>query len=187
MSSLSLIRPRFTKYKPRRLRIPRPEAVDTTRSLCVAWMYFNGYARRTGKAGECGIGHSWRRVSLRWIRGRVTTSCWPGRDRTGLPDPELGLSAKRQNIHIRTRLNECFDVYTQIVATRGRCIGMKPDSCPRIVITGDSAGGNLACGHDIDGHSVQPKQQSLARHPALSSRTGPIAISRHWTSILAAG
>merc|ERR1711939_360920 len=43
-------------------------------------------------------------------------------------------------------LNECFDVYTQIVATKGRCIGMKPDSCPRIVITGDSAGGNLATG-----------------------------------------
>ena len=43
-------------------------------------------------------------------------------------------------------LNECYDVYTMIVATRGRCVGMEPDTCPRIVITGDSAGGNLATG-----------------------------------------
>ena len=43
-------------------------------------------------------------------------------------------------------LNECFDVYTMIVATKGRCIGLEPEVCPRIVITGDSAGGNLATG-----------------------------------------
>ena len=33
-----------------------------------------------------------------------------------------------------------------IVATRGRVVGLEPDCCPRIVLTGDSAGGNLATG-----------------------------------------
>ncbi|KAL3959706.1 hypothetical protein ACCO45_004823 [Purpureocillium lilacinum] len=41
-------------------------------------------------------------------------------------------------------LNECFDVYATIVKTKGRCIGMSGRETPRVIITGDSAGGNLA-------------------------------------------
>jgi acetyl esterase/lipase len=43
-------------------------------------------------------------------------------------------------------LNECFDVYYQIVATRGRCVGLSGEVMPRIIVAGDSAGGNLAVG-----------------------------------------
>ncbi|KAL1921874.1 uncharacterized protein VTP21DRAFT_10516 [Calcarisporiella thermophila] len=38
---------------------------------------------------------------------------------------------------------ECFDVYRTICETRGRCIGLKGEKMPKIVIVGDSAGGNL--------------------------------------------
>lgn len=41
-------------------------------------------------------------------------------------------------------LNECFDAYFQIVATRGQCIGLSGHTMPTIVLSGDSAGGNLA-------------------------------------------
>jgi acetyl esterase/lipase len=41
-------------------------------------------------------------------------------------------------------LNECYDAYFQIVATKGKCIGLSGETMPKIVLSGDSAGGNLA-------------------------------------------
>ena len=41
-------------------------------------------------------------------------------------------------------LNECYDVYHTIIASRGKCLGLSGDCVPKIVVTGDSAGGNLA-------------------------------------------
>lgn len=41
-------------------------------------------------------------------------------------------------------LIECFDAYYQIVSTRGKCIGLSGNTMPKIVLSGDSAGGNLA-------------------------------------------
>lgn len=41
-------------------------------------------------------------------------------------------------------LVECFDAYYQIVSTRGKCIGLSGKTMPKIVLSGDSAGGNLA-------------------------------------------
>lgn len=43
-------------------------------------------------------------------------------------------------------LNECFDAYFQIISTRGKCIGLSGHTMPKIVLSGDSAGGNLAAG-----------------------------------------
>lgn len=36
-------------------------------------------------------------------------------------------------------LNECFDIYKMIVATKGACIGLKGSVQPRIALAGDSA------------------------------------------------
>jgi acetyl esterase/lipase len=36
-------------------------------------------------------------------------------------------------------LNECFDIYKMIVATKGACIGLKGGVQPRIALAGDSA------------------------------------------------
>ena len=41
-------------------------------------------------------------------------------------------------------LNECYDVYHSIIQSQGACIGMSGVRTPKIVVTGDSAGGNLA-------------------------------------------
>jgi len=41
-------------------------------------------------------------------------------------------------------LEECFDAYFQIIATKGKCIGLSGQTTPKIVLSGDSAGGNLA-------------------------------------------
>jgi acetyl esterase/lipase len=41
-------------------------------------------------------------------------------------------------------LDECFDAYLQIVMTKGKCIGLSGNTMPKIVLSGDSAGGNLA-------------------------------------------
>jgi acetyl esterase/lipase len=41
-------------------------------------------------------------------------------------------------------LQECYDAYFQIVSTRGKCIGLSGNTMPKIVVSGDSAGGNLA-------------------------------------------
>lgn len=43
-------------------------------------------------------------------------------------------------------LNECYDVYHSIIASRGRCVGLSGECVPRICLTGDSAGGNYAAG-----------------------------------------
>ncbi|KAK6535583.1 hypothetical protein TWF694_002038 [Orbilia ellipsospora] len=43
-------------------------------------------------------------------------------------------------------LNECYDVYHSIVYTNGKCVGLSGDRKPRVVLVGDSAGGNFAVG-----------------------------------------
>ncbi|KAJ2708970.1 hypothetical protein H4R19_004484 [Coemansia spiralis] len=41
-------------------------------------------------------------------------------------------------------IDQCYEVYREIVQTDGRCIGLEPDGRPlRIVLAGDSAGGNI--------------------------------------------
>jgi len=68
---------------------------------------------------------------------------WAGR--TGLP--LLALDYKKAPEHpYPYALNECYDVYHSLVSTRGQCIGLSGDSKPKIVVSGDSAGGNLAVG-----------------------------------------
>ncbi|EWC47644.1 hypothetical protein DRE_03264 [Drechslerella stenobrocha 248] len=43
-------------------------------------------------------------------------------------------------------LNECYDVYHSIVYTNGKCVGLSGENKPRVVLVGDSAGGNFAVG-----------------------------------------
>jgi acetyl esterase/lipase len=63
--------------------------------------------------------------------------------KTGLP--VLSLNYKKAPEHpYPYALNECYDVYTTLIKTRGQCIGLSGDKVPKIVITGDSAGGTLA-------------------------------------------
>ena len=68
---------------------------------------------------------------------------WAGK--TGLP--VLSLDYKKAPEHpYPFSLNECYDAYHSLIATRGRCIGLSGEDVPRVILTGDSAGGNFATG-----------------------------------------
>ncbi|KAK9477902.1 Alpha/Beta hydrolase protein [Lipomyces japonicus] len=43
-------------------------------------------------------------------------------------------------------LDECYDAYVEIARTKGKCVGLNGTSELKVVITGDSAGGNFATG-----------------------------------------
>jgi acetyl esterase/lipase len=68
---------------------------------------------------------------------------WAGR--TGLPVLSLDYK-KAPEYPYPYALNECYDVYHTLIASRGRCIGMSGDVVPKVVMSGESAGGNLAVG-----------------------------------------
>ncbi len=68
---------------------------------------------------------------------------WSGR--LGLPILSLDYK-KAPEYPYPYALNECYDVYHTLVASRGRCVGLSGAVSPRIIVTGDSAGGNLATG-----------------------------------------
>jgi acetyl esterase/lipase len=136
-----MLRPRFTKYGPRRIRIPRPKK-STYKEPINAWMYFDGplseLKRQTNVVLDIPGGGF---VAMNPRTSDDKLLAWAGR--TNLPILSLDYR-KAPEFPYPYALNECFDVYTMIITTKGRCIGMEPATCPRIVLTGDSAGGNLA-------------------------------------------
>ncbi|KIW77652.1 hypothetical protein Z517_07484 [Fonsecaea pedrosoi CBS 271.37] len=166
----ALLRPRFTKYKPRRIRIPRPKQSHYKEPV-VAWMYFDGSLAELEKQENVVLdipGGGFVAMDPRTSDDKLLALA----GKTGLPVLSLDYR-KAPEYPYPYALNECFDVYTQIVATRGRCIGMKPDMCPRIVITGDSAGGNLACGTTL---MVIQSNQSSATRGILPSPAGLVLL-----------
>lgn len=139
----SLMRPKFTKYGPRRIMIARPKHSTYTEPI-QGWMYFNGTLQELSQQKNLVLdipGGGFVAMSPRENDDKLL--CWAGR--TGLPILSLDYK-KAPEYPFPYALNECFDVYKQIVITRGQCVGMKTGTMPRIVITGDSAGGNLATG-----------------------------------------
>ncbi|EXJ79555.1 hypothetical protein A1O3_07834 [Capronia epimyces CBS 606.96] len=166
----AMLRPRFTKYKPRRIRIPRPKQ-STYKEPVVAWMYFDGSLAELERQEKLVLdipGGGFVAMDPRTNDDKLLA--WAGR--TGLPVLSLDYR-KAPEYPYPYALNECFDVYTQIVATRGRCIGMKPPSCPRIVLTGDSAGGNLATGTTL---MIIQSNQAGASRGILPSPAGLVLL-----------
>lgn len=138
-----LMRPRFTQYKPRKIRIPRPRS-STYKEPVNAWMYFNGTLAELRTQTKLVLdipGGGFVAMDPRTSDDKLLA--WAGK--TGLPILSLDYR-KAPEYPYPYALNECYDVYRMIVATRGRCVGIEGETCPRIVLTGDSAGGNLATG-----------------------------------------
>jgi acetyl esterase/lipase len=136
-----MMRPRFTKYGPRKIRIPRPKT-STYKEPVNAWMYFDGPLSELKKQTNVVLdipGGGFVAMDPRTSDDKLLA--WAGK--TNLPILSLDYR-KAPEFPYPYALNECFDVYTMMITTKGRCIGMEPTSCPRIVLTGDSAGGNLA-------------------------------------------
>lgn len=138
-----LMRPRLTRYGPRELRIPRPRQ-SSYKDPISACLYFDGplSALRKHKNVVLDIpGGGFVAMDPRTTDDKLLA--WAGK--TGLP--VLSLDYKKAPEHpYPYALDECYDAYHMLVVSKGRCIGMTGDVCPRILIAGDSAGGNLAVG-----------------------------------------
>ena len=136
-----LMRPRFTRWPPRAIRIPRPSSSDYKESVS-GWLYYDGPLTELEHHNRVVLdlpGGGFVAMDPRCNDDKLMA--WAAK--TGLPVLSLDYK-KAPEYPYPYALNECYDVYTTIINTRGRCIGLSGKQVPKIVVTGDSAGGSLA-------------------------------------------
>ncbi|KAI9767165.1 MAG: hypothetical protein M1839_004620 [Geoglossum umbratile] len=136
-----ILRPRLMRYPPRAIRIPRPPE-SAYKEPISGWLYFDGpiSALRDHTKVVLDIpGGGFVAMTPRNHDDKLLA--WAGK--LGLPVLSLDYK-KAPEFPYPYALNECYDVYHTLVSSRGRCIGMSGEHRPRIALTGDSAGGNLA-------------------------------------------
>lgn len=136
-----LMRPRFTRWPPRAIRIPRPPTSDYKEPVS-AWLYFDGPLSDLAYHNKVVLdipGGGFVAMDPRSNDDKLLA--WAAK--TGLPVLSLDYK-KAPEYPYPYALNECYDVYTTIINSRGRCLGLSGKEVPRVVITGDSAGGTLA-------------------------------------------
>lgn len=136
-----LSRPRLMRYQPRAIRIPRPEGSSYSEPI-QGWLYFDGPISALKKHRKVILnipGGGFVAMSPRTHDDSLMA--WAGR--TGLPVLSLDYR-KAPEYPYPYALNECYDVYLTIISSQGRCLGLSGDAAPQVVISGDSAGGNLA-------------------------------------------
>lgn len=139
----SLMRPRLMWYPPRKIRIPRPKA-SSYNDPVIGWLYFNGPLSALKNQQKIVLdipGGGFVAMNPRNHEDKLMG--WAGK--TGLPVLSLDYR-KAPEWPYPYALNECYDVYHSIIATRGRCMGLSGEFEPKVVVSGDSAGGNLAVG-----------------------------------------
>ena len=137
----TLMRPRLMWYPPRKIRIPRPKG-SSYKEPVVGWLYFNGPISALKKHDKVVLdipGGGFVAMDPRNHDDKLMG--WAGK--TGLPVLSLDYR-KAPEWPYPYALNECYDVYHTLVATRGRCMGLSGEQEPKMVVSGDSAGGNLA-------------------------------------------
>jgi acetyl esterase/lipase len=139
----TVLRPRFMRYKPRQIRIARPRE-SAYKDPVMAWLYYDGPLSDLKRHDKLILdipGGGFVAMNPRVHDDKLMA--WAGK--TGLP--VLSLDYKKAPEHpYPYALNECYDVYHMLVSSRGRCVGMSGEYAPRIVVSGDSAGGNMAVG-----------------------------------------
>ena len=138
-----LMRPKLTRYPPRALRIPRP-AESSYKESVNAWLYFDGPLSALKNHTKVILdfpGGGYVAMTPRHHDDKLMA--WSGK--TGLPVLSLDYR-KAPEFPYPYALNECYDVYHTLVVTQGRCMGLAGQTAPRIILTGDSAGGNFATG-----------------------------------------
>ncbi|KAK4159458.1 putative hydrolase [Cladorrhinum sp. PSN259] len=136
-----LVRPRFTKWPPRAVRIPRPSSSDYKEPV-MGWLYFDGPLSDLKYHNRIVLdipGSGFVAMDPRCNDDKLFS--WAAK--TGLPILSLDYK-KAPEYPYPYALNECYDVYSTIIKTKGRCIGLSGEQIPKIVIAGDSAGGTLA-------------------------------------------
>lgn len=136
----SILRPRFTRWPPRQVRIARPPQSDYKDPVS-AWLYYDGPLADLDHHNGLVLdapGGGFVAMDPRCNDDKLFA--WAAK--SGLPILSLDYR-KAPEYPYPYALNECFDVYTTLVHTRGRCVGMSGKETPRIILSGDSAGGNL--------------------------------------------
>lgn len=138
-----LKRPRLMRYPPRAIRIPRP-AESSYKDPVQAWLYFDGPISALKEHNKIVLdipGGGFVAMDPRCHDDKLIG--WAGK--TGLPVLALDYK-KAPEYPYPYALNECYDVYHMLIASRGRCVGLSGANTPEIIVSGDSAGGNLAVG-----------------------------------------
>lgn len=138
-----ILRPKLTRYPPRAIRIPRPAESSYTDPVN-AWLYFDGPLSALTHHTKLVLdlpGGGYVAMNPRHHDDKLLA--WSGK--LGIPVLSLDYR-KAPEYPYPYALNECYDVYHTLIATMGRCIGLAGSSPPRIILTGDSAGGNFATG-----------------------------------------
>jgi acetyl esterase/lipase len=139
----NLMRPKLMRYPPRAIRIPRPKHSSYDEPI-QAWLYFDGPVSDLKNHDKIILdipGGGFVAMDPRAHDDKLLA--WGAR--TGLP--VLALDYKKAPEHpYPYALNECYDTYHTLVTTKGQCIGLSGETMPKIVVSGDSAGGNLAVG-----------------------------------------
>ncbi|KAK2596727.1 hypothetical protein QQS21_006182 [Conoideocrella luteorostrata] len=136
-----LMRPRFTRWPPRQIRIPRPSNSDY-KDPVIGWLYYDGPVADLVHHSRLVLdipGGGFVAMDPRCNDDKLLA--WASN--SGLPILSLDYK-KAPEFPYPYALNEIFDVYDAIIDTKGRCIGMSGLETPRIIVTGDSAGANLA-------------------------------------------
>jgi len=163
----NLMRPRFTRWPPRAIRIPRPSTSDYKEPVS-GWLYYDGPISDLEHINKVILdipGGGFVAMNPRCNDDKLFA--WAGK--TGLPILSLDYK-KAPEYPYPYALNECFDVYTTIVKSRGRCIGMSGRDIPRVVVTGDSAGGNLATAMTL----MVVETTTAKRRPGLAHEELPV-------------
>lgn len=163
-----LLRPRLMRYPPRQIRIPRPPNSDYKEPVH-GWLYFDGPLAALKNHTKIVLdipGGGFVAMDPRTNDDKLFA--WAGK--TGLPVLSLDYK-KAPEYPYPYALNECHDVYCTIVASRGRCLGLAGDVAPKIVVTGDSAGGNLATGLVL---MIAESQTGLRKGPGPGA--GPVPM-----------
>ncbi|OTB04096.1 hypothetical protein M426DRAFT_11975 [Hypoxylon sp. CI-4A] len=162
----NLMRPRFTRWPPRAIRIPRPATSDYKDPVS-GWLYYDGPISDLEHINKMILdipGGGFVAMNPRCNDDKLFA--WAGK--TGLPVLSLDYK-KAPEFPYPYALNECFDVYTTIIRSKGRCIGMSGIETPSVVVTGDSAGGNLATAMTlmiVETGTSQRQSLTLAELPA---------------------
>ncbi|KAL9119332.1 MAG: hypothetical protein Q9187_004113, partial [Circinaria calcarea] len=178
-----ITRPKLVKYPPRKIIIPRPPG-SSYQEPVTGWLYFDGPLSAIGSHTKVILdipGGGFVAMNPRTHDDKLIG--WAGK--TGLPVLSLDYK-KAPEYPYPYALNECFDVYRALILSRGRCLGLETGTRPRIILTGDSAGGNLATGvvlmvlqsamsstNQWNGQEVLPRPEGLILiYPGLDMNIG---------------
>ncbi|KAK0316765.1 hypothetical protein LTR01_000516 [Friedmanniomyces endolithicus] len=140
----AFMRPKMMKYPPRQLRIPRPSSSSYTAPIN-AWLYFDGPIKSLKQQTRLVLdipGGGFVAMDPRCHDDKLMA--WAAK--LGIPILALDYG-KAPEFPYPYALNECYDAYHSLITSRGQVIGLAGTSgVPQIVVSGDSAGGNLAVG-----------------------------------------